>query len=59
MSKEAWFQHYETLYNEREAGERKGTDEELSKLASEREIDEMASQADAMKDAAKERLNFE
>lgn len=53
MSKEAWFQHYETLYNEREAGEREGSDDELSELASEREIDEMASQADALRDEAK------
>ena len=39
MSKEAWFQHYETLYNEREAGEIEGTDEELSEMADERLVD--------------------
>ena len=53
MSREIWFQHYETLYNEREAGEIEGSDELLSELASEREIEEMASRADLAHDERK------
>ena len=53
MSKEAWFQNYETLYNEREAGEREGTDEELADLATEQERDQEADRADLIRDEAK------
>ena len=54
MSKEAWFQHYETLYNEREAGEIEGSDELLAELASEKEIEDMAARVDLLSDEAKE-----
>ena len=56
MSKEAWFRHYETFYNEREAGEIEGSDELLSELAFERESEEMAARADLLHDEAKEGL---
>ena len=53
MSKEAWFDNYERLYNEREAGEIEGSDEELADLATEEERDQMADQADILSDVAK------
>lgn len=53
MSSEQWFNNYETLYNEREAGEREGTDEELSQLALEQEEEQLADLADLANDERK------
>lgn len=47
---EAWFNNYERLYNEREAGEREGTDEELAELADEELRDQYADRADQIND---------
>jgi len=54
MSKDAWFQEFERLYNEREAGEVDMTDEDLSEMASERLRDQMADKADLIWDERKE-----
>ena len=51
---EQWFQNYETMYNEREAGEIEATDEELSDMATEMVIDQMADRADILHDQKKE-----
>ncbi len=53
MSKEAWFQNYERLYNEREAGEREGSDDELAELTSEQQRDQLADLADRLHDEKK------
>jgi len=55
MSKEAWFQNYERLYNEREAGEMSHelTDEDLCEIASEKMADDFATRADMIKDERK------
>lgn len=58
MSKEAWFQQYETLYNEREAGEIEGTDEDLAELASAREADAWAERADRLGDEKKHEMEL-
>ncbi len=52
MSKAAWFDQYERLYNEREAGEMDGevTDEDLSELATEAVKDQYADRADQIND---------
>ena len=54
MSGEQWFQNYERLYNEREAGEREGTDDELADLATEQERDQAADLADLLHDERRE-----
>ena len=54
MSREQWMQNYERLYNEREAGEREGSDDELADLADEELRDQLADRADLAHDAAKE-----
>lgn len=55
MNKMAWFDNYETLYNEREAGEmgEDFTDEDLAEMASERLRDQAADRADLIHDEAK------
>ena len=53
MSKEAWFDNYERLYNEREAGEIEGSDEDLADLATEEERDQHADQADNLSELRK------
>lgn len=53
MSKDNWFQHYERLYDEREAGEIDVDDEELSEMADEAQRDEMADRADILHDERK------
>lgn len=50
MSKESWFRHFEQL----EAEFPEESDDKLCEMAREREIDEMADQADMMVDRAKE-----
>ncbi len=49
---EAWFENFERLYNEREAGERDSelTDADLAEMASERERDAEAERADRLHD---------
>ena len=60
MSKEQWFQNYETLYNEREAGEMSEelTDEDLAEMASERERDQEAERADRIHDERKHEMRL-
>lgn len=55
MNKMAWFDNYERLYNERDAGEidEDITDEDLSEMASEQERDQMADLADIAHDVEK------
>ena len=55
MSKEEWFDNYERLYNERDAGEidEDTSDEELSDRATEEERDQMADRADQISDERK------
>ena len=48
MSKEAWFRNYERLYNERAAGEREGTDEELSDIASQKLKEDISQALDSL-----------
>ena len=52
---EAWFQNYESLYNQREAGEidPEMTDEDLAERASERAADQAADLADLLWDEKK------
>ena len=50
MSKESWFRHYEQL----QAEHPDECDDNLSEMARDREIDEMADQADLLVDQAKE-----
>ena len=60
MSKEQWFQNYETLYAEREAGEMSEdlTDEELADLATEQERDQEAERADRIHDERKHEMRL-
>ncbi len=57
MSRDAWFDQYERLYNEREAGEMEGevTDEDLSERATEALVDQMGDRADMLNDEKWER----
>ena len=54
--KDQWFDEYERLYNEREDGERSGTDQQLAELAHERAVDKIADEIDRAKDRRKEGL---
>jgi hypothetical protein len=54
MSKEAWFQEYERLYNEREDSDEPGeTDEQLAQRASEALVERQADLIDYYRDLRK------
>jgi len=58
MNKMAWFDSYERLYNEREAGEIDSEldDCDLAELADEELKDQMADRADLIHDEKKEKI---
>lgn len=51
--KDMWFDEYERRYNEREAGEIEGTDDELAQQAHEAAADKIADAIDRAKDRRK------
>jgi hypothetical protein len=57
MNKDQWFDEYERLCAEREAGEIDGSDEDLADQASDAVADRIATRIDQARDRVKEGLS--